>query len=596
MNQNKAISLKNILSQNQYVIPIYQRNYSWGKGEISQLITDIKEYFSGDKTDEDKTDEDKTYYLGSLVYFKRDNGDLELIDGQQRHTTLTLINLVLMSNDYGQVKSTNLKFDSRKNIQNYIEKLYSNFSDFDKISSQGVKNIQAAINIIQEELSHIDIQKFSTNFYENVKVFLVEVPQDTDLNHYFEIMNNRGEQLEKHEIVKSLLMGKIDDNDNETKQVKQEKFAKIWDACSDMTDYVWSNFNSDEREIIFKEQENIIFDEINFKTNYSIDQEKTLSEILNDEKSIDLSSLSQEKKEIKAKYRSIIDFPNFLMQVLKLVDENTPLDDKKLLEYFQHKDEVFSLKFINYLLKYRIVFDKYVIKQDLTVSEEDRQNWGIRKYNETLDYNVKTFSENDDELIKLLTMLYYSNPSNSNNNWLHDILKFNDFSLNGYIEKLLSIAKDKYDGKKITYPEITIYNFYYIDFLLWKLYKEDELNKEDKLYSLKEKINRKKLWFKDFKFSQLNSKEHLLPQSKINENTEEANYLNNLGNLCLISVSQNSSANDQHPEYKKRHFANDNSSLKRLVMFESYDNENWGSTQIKAHEKEILQLLEKYNN
>ena len=64
MNQNKAISLKDILSQNQYIIPIYQRNYAWGKGEISQLITDINEYFSEDNPD-------KTYYLGSLVYFKR---------------------------------------------------------------------------------------------------------------------------------------------------------------------------------------------------------------------------------------------------------------------------------------------------------------------------------------------------------------------------------------------------------------------------------------------------------------------------------------------------------------------------------------------
>lgn len=588
MNQNKAISLKDILSQNQYIIPIYQRNYAWGKGEISQLITDIKEYFSEDNID-------KTYYLGSLVYFKRENGDFELIDGQQRHTTLTLINLVLKSKNYDQVNKTNLKFDSRRNTQIYIEKLYDNYSDFENISSKGVENIQAAINIIQEELNYVDIQKFSTNFYQNVKVFLVEVPQDTDLNHYFEIMNNRGEQLEKHEIVKSLLMGKINENENETKEVRQDKFAKIWDACSDMTDYIWSNFNSDERRIIFKDQENLIFDKISFTTNNSTDEEKTLSEILKDEKSFVLNSFSQEEKVIKAKYRSIIDFPNFLMQVLKLVNENTPLDDKKLLEYFQNKDESFSLEFINSLLKYRIVFDKYVIKQDLTEADENKQNWGIRKCNETLENNVKTFSQDDEELIKLLTMLYYSNPSNTNNNWLYEVLKFNDFSFNVYIEKLFSIAKEKYDGEKLTYPEIPIYNFYYIEFLLWKLYKED-VNKEDNLYTLKEKIDKYKDLFNKYKFRQLNSKEHLLPQSKINQNTIEVNYLNNLGNLCLISVSQNSSANDQHPEYKKRHFANDNSSLKRLVMFESYDDRNWGSAQIRAHENEILHLLEKYNN
>src|SRR5690606_1186145 len=110
-----------ILANDVYIIPRYQRNYAWGKAEISQLIKDIEEFFPNENN------EDKSYYLGSLVCFKREDGNFELIDGQQRHTTITLINLVL-KNWTVEIKNTvsvpNLKFDSRKKTQNYIEILY----------------------------------------------------------------------------------------------------------------------------------------------------------------------------------------------------------------------------------------------------------------------------------------------------------------------------------------------------------------------------------------------------------------------------------------------------------------------------------------
>ncbi len=59
------------------------------------------------------------------------------------------------------------------------------------------------------------------------------VPKDVDLNHYFEVMNSRGEQLEKHEIVKAKLSEQfMGDN------TSMEKFSRIWEACSDMCFYV----------------------------------------------------------------------------------------------------------------------------------------------------------------------------------------------------------------------------------------------------------------------------------------------------------------------------------------------------------------------
>ena len=58
------------------------------------------------------------------------------------------------------------------------------------------------------------------------------MPENTDLNRYFEIMNTRGEQLEQHDILKATLMSYL--KDEKDKAI----FAKIWDACSDMTGYI----------------------------------------------------------------------------------------------------------------------------------------------------------------------------------------------------------------------------------------------------------------------------------------------------------------------------------------------------------------------
>jgi uncharacterized protein with ParB-like and HNH nuclease domain len=596
--ENNAKNIKEILANDNYVIPRYQRNYAWGMSEISQLIKDIDEFFPKENNN------DKSYYLGSLVCFKREDGSFELIDGQQRHTTLTLINLVLKNwkeKIDNVVSASNLKFDSRKKIQNYIENLYkTEKSDFqkqvDELNILGTGNFKDAIELIQEELKSKDIQKFTKNFYGNVYLFRVEVPQDTDLNHYFEIMNNRGEQLEKHEIVKALLMGKISD------LKEQEKFAEIWDACAEMNDYVYFNFDASNRKNIFTKVGDLSaenFDEISISKKTNEIEEKSLLEIIeNHNIPIDFP---KEEKYIKEKYKSVIDFPNFLLQVLKIRHDSIALDDKKLLEQFSDT-KINPKGFIFDLLKYRILFDKNVIKQDLADAEENKQNWGIRKLNTDFETSIKTFDNddklNDDELVKLQVMLYYSDSTNTYNNWLQEIMKNVDFGVDEYTKKVRDIAKDKFNEENLSYPNISIFNLYFIDFLLWELYAENIRGKIfanddlDKLSDLERKIFNQRELFSSFKFSQVNSKEHLFSQAQsILYYGTVKDFVNGIGNLCLISTSENSSGNKENPTEKKIRFASKNSSLKRLIMFESFENDKWGEDQIKNHEKEIRELI-----
>lgn len=62
-----------------FFVPAYQRGYRWGEHEVIQLLDDIRESNGA------------TYYLQPLVVKARDDGSWELVDGQQRLTTLYLI-------------------------------------------------------------------------------------------------------------------------------------------------------------------------------------------------------------------------------------------------------------------------------------------------------------------------------------------------------------------------------------------------------------------------------------------------------------------------------------------------------------------------
>ena len=89
--RGEAFKLSKVFSSDfQYLIPNYQRPYSWGIENIEQLFDDLYEFFQR------KTEE--TYFLGSIVVIKQDGSPKsEIIDGQQRITSLTILFSVLAS-------------------------------------------------------------------------------------------------------------------------------------------------------------------------------------------------------------------------------------------------------------------------------------------------------------------------------------------------------------------------------------------------------------------------------------------------------------------------------------------------------------------
>lgn len=133
----KSLTLCNLLVEADYVIPMYQRNYAWGKPEIQTLINDV--------IDACQKNSETQYYIGTLVVFKRQDGRLEVIDGQQRFTTLTLLSICLKNLAHHPITSTltssldneekyyleaydklNISFESRPESSNTLELLFHN--------------------------------------------------------------------------------------------------------------------------------------------------------------------------------------------------------------------------------------------------------------------------------------------------------------------------------------------------------------------------------------------------------------------------------------------------------------------------------------
>lgn len=589
-NEQSAISISNVLTNDKYIIPIYQRNYEWEKEQISRLVSDIN-----------GISENESYYLGTLVTFKDKEGKYELIDGQQRHTTLNLLKGFIEEKDL----TFNIEFQARPECDKFFNSLKNGFESL--YENERSKNLENGLKIIQDVFQENNIHKtdFRKKLLEQTFIFRTELPEDTDLNHYFEIMNNRGEQLEKHEILKAQLMEIFEDD-----ETKSQTFSEIWDACAYMGDYIWNNFEKNIAVELFKNPEELL-SKCNFTfqdlttilKNEEKSEKNSLKSILADKTPLP-SNFTQENQEKTDKYRSILDFPSFLIYVFNCIcpKESTSFDDKKLLDIF--KDYNDSESYLVALLKTRIYFDQYFIKNDLASLNDTK--WGIRSFtieNNELKNNESTFenSKTEDKIEMLQAMFYYTTISNDKKDWLIAVLNEKPTSetllFNNLFRSLKSIIGD-IQIENLNYKQFSSKTFYYFEYMLWDIYKNYIQGEKDNfkitdLQTLIIKISKNKSLFNDFRFRQLNSIEHLFPQSYSGLPIKDKHRF---GNLCLISSSQNSQGNKESVANKKSRYKNDSSSLKRVIMFNSFENEVWGEEQILRHESEIKKLLEYFKN
>jgi hypothetical protein len=625
-------------SEDLYSIPIYQRNYAWESKEIEQLILDVVDYA--------KSHNDKNYYIGTLVVYEDDKNNWSTIDGQQRLTTLNILTSVLKNEFKALINlswfdSLNLGFASREKSILSLRACFNGKFENELVYES---NIREAYSICKNILSKLEstqgisVSNFAEYLYKYVTILRVPLPKGIDLNHYFEIMNSRGEQLEKHEILKATLMDAFNDEDKSTRELYHFCFNLIWEACSNMERYVQSGFIPEQRHLIFgKDNWNKLvvfsFEELvqKIKNTVKIDIEnKSLSieDILIDN---NIKLKEDEDSENPDRFNSVINFQNFLLHVLRvqIKSDKILLDDKKLLDVFKieiakNKKE-FAKEFIFNLLKCKFLFDKYIIKREFTAGTD---RWALKCFKHYSHGKVQngiqyknTFGEEDNEneysdnrkVLMLLAMFHVSIPSMAYKYWLHASLNFlfyqNDISSSHYISYLEHIAKsfvyDRHIAKDpLEYPQMIFENqnpiirksenidwnklryneidnnliFNYVDYLLWSTAKRSDTK------------------FTKFDFKFRSSVEHFYPQHPIgNSPTIEEKYLHEFGNLCLISHSDNSKLSNYLPDAKETHYRQkpDIDSLKQYVMMQDYDLKTWGVEAIIEHNAEMIELFEK---
>lgn len=635
-NNITELNIKTLLSTGKYVIPIYQRNYAWGESEVTQLIQDIVDY--------SKKINSQNYYIGTLVVFERKTEStyvFETIDGQQRLTTLTILLSAIKKHyqniaDINNWYTLNLEFDSRAISTDTLYALFHSseldYKEYNTAIKQAYDDSIKALKRILKE-SHNSNQAYDEKkavefFFEylldKVIILRVPVPKDTDLNHYFEIMNSRGEQLEKHEILKAKCLEIL----HQESQELEYAFNLIWEACSNMERYVQYGFKLPQRNKLFGQNDwnSLMFNNID-EVSKALKELRTTENIsgVSTEQSLEILIKSALVKEPKAedeetpdRFNSVINFSNFLLHVLRLqTASDIALDDKRLIELFdpfiKNPDKSQKIEFVKTfgfnLLKCKFLFDKYIIKREF-LKGTDR--WSLKRlkwYNGNKVSYVNSFGdENGNEgenrvILMLLSMFHVSTPTLVYKHWLNAALKyvFDNAVINSkdYTSYLENIAKaflyDRYiastpkDYFEIIYTNAGVssnkvideskldqgtavenFVFNYLDYLLWKNYENE---------------------FDSFEYTFRSSVEHYYPQNPI-EPTQKIDkiYLDKFGNLCLISSSKNSRLSNYMPQAKKDHYQSSASidSIKQRLMMKF---ENWNIKEIDEHGKEMKNVL-----
>ncbi len=639
MNDIKELTIKELLGSDEYRIPIYQRNYAWGIGEATQLIQDIADYA--------KDNPNSNYYIGNLIVFPRYNDHqpyYETIDGQQRTTTLTILLCVLKHQysdyDFSWYGKTNISFDHREKSNYTLSILFDNP---DKTYHSSLNT--DILSIYNKAMSTVDktcqdkglpIVDFINYLLHNVIILRICVPKDTNLNHYFEIMNSRGEQLEQHEIVKATLMSPIKDDD-----AAMVAFNMIWEACSNMDRYVQLNFPKKIRETLFTNHGTgeiaISFDELkeqlrNQELFASDKDEKSLENLFADsDNNIPYKRPWDENtdKDLSESYHSLITFSNFLLHVLKILypqNDEIVLDDKRLNKIFRlavdnSSDKTdFTINFIMALLEIRFFFDKYIIKR-----KQDK--WSLKKLVTQKDddnryYYTDTFPSSDQkkeanrEIVMLLSMFHVSAPTQIYKHWMNACLFFvhnnpnvSDEEYKGYIWKLaktymldryLASADSKIPFETIIYEKMGE-NTHTIEDVSWANINIDEYPQrgeqvENFVFNFYDYL----LWQQskdvDFEFTYRTSVEHFYPQHPTDRKPMDFNHLHSFGNLCLISRGINSKFTNNLPGAKYENFGNSETmktySLKLQAMMNCIkDGETWDETNIADREQEAKDLI-----
>jgi hypothetical protein len=197
----KEVTFKELFTFNakKLVIPEYQRPYVWDTEKVNDLIKDLQEFFSEEEKLHFQVDE---YYLGYILLFDNPEKDqLEVIDGQQRLTTLLIMQHLLLNSNSG---TENITFNSQLSVNNIIT-----IRDFLKGRKAEMEDLHAK------------------NFLDKLRFTVIITKKADEAFTFFDTHNNRAVTLGATDFLKAYHLRAI------KSEKIQDKVAQTWESNDD---------------------------------------------------------------------------------------------------------------------------------------------------------------------------------------------------------------------------------------------------------------------------------------------------------------------------------------------------------------------------
>lgn len=233
-----------------FTIPLYQRPYAWTTEQAGELLEDlIAALGDGNKTIE----EINPYFLGSIVLIKGDKPDAQVVDGQQRLTTLTILiaafralipkeltdkltKYLYQEGDPFEGTSNIYRLRLRERDADFFNQYIQDECGIGKLQDLNVsKNSNSCQNIKENALFFVqrlgqfnESQLFRLVQFIVTRCFIVIVssPDFDSAYRIFSVLNNRGLDLSLTDILKAEIIGEIPD-------IEKEQYNSKWEEIED---------------------------------------------------------------------------------------------------------------------------------------------------------------------------------------------------------------------------------------------------------------------------------------------------------------------------------------------------------------------------
>jgi len=231
-----------------YAVPDYQREYVWGTDEVEQLLTDLN-----DEMSEDAADQAPEYFIGSIVVCPGNDGVLDLIDGQQRMTTLYVTWCAIrdrlaalgeggLSVLKSQLADASVDASGQEKQRYRLDLQYEDSGDaltclaegkeIEGVMTRSMDNIHNAHHVVTRFLmaefgdDPAAVRRFYGYLSNKVKLIRIQTEDIAKALKIFETINDRGVGLDSMDLLKNLLFMK-------TPPVQFDRLKDIWKELQD---------------------------------------------------------------------------------------------------------------------------------------------------------------------------------------------------------------------------------------------------------------------------------------------------------------------------------------------------------------------------